>query len=98
MKEHLFIGVDGGGSRTRARLRDAANRKLGEAVAAPGNFRLGTAAFGEIMTACRAALAEAGLADNDFGRVHAGFGLAGAAPEKHRREALAWPHPFLSLD
>ncbi|MEO8667629.1 MAG: BadF/BadG/BcrA/BcrD ATPase family protein [Bauldia sp.] len=98
MREPLFIGVDGGGSRTRARLRDAAGTKLGEGLAGPGNFRLGLAAFEEVMKACRAALAEAGLAEVDAHRVHAGFGLAGAAPEKHRREALGWPHPFGLLD
>jgi glucosamine kinase len=98
MREPLFIGVDGGGSRTRARLRDAAGTRLGEGLAGPGNFRLGMAAFDEIMRACRAALAEAGLDESDMPRVNAGFGLAGAAPVEHRRQALAWPHPFASLD
>jgi glucosamine kinase len=98
MREPLFIGVDGGGSRTRARLRDVDGRMLGEGIAGAGNFRLGLAAFEEVIKACQAAIDSAGLTGIDLSRIHAGFGLAGAAPEKHRREALGWPHPFGLLD
>lgn len=37
----LFLGVDGGGTRCRARLADAGGTRLGEGEAGPGNVRLG---------------------------------------------------------
>jgi glucosamine kinase len=95
--EELFIGVDGGGSRSRVRLRDASGRLLGEGTAGAGNARLRQSAFNEVMTACREAMAAAGLADADFGRIHAGFGLAGTQQDSDRQSVLDWPHPFASL-
>jgi glucosamine kinase len=97
MAERLFIGVDGGGSRTRARLRDEAGAMLGEGEAGPGNARLGEAGYGEVMKACHAALAAAGLRPDDFRRVHAGFGLAGTQQDRDRQWVLERPHPFASL-
>ena len=93
----LFLGVDGGGTRTRARVRDEAGENLGEAEAGPGNFHLGEPAWAEVMRASRAALARAGIVERDFGRVHAGFGLAGVQPAADRAAALTRPHPFASL-
>lgn len=97
MATPLFIGVDGGGSRCGARLRDGEGRLLGEASAGPGNARLGDAAYAEVMKACRAAVAAAGLGEADFPRIHAGFGLAGTQQEEDRQSVLTRPHPFASL-
>src|SRR3990170_795515 len=97
MAERLFIGVDGGGSRTRARLRDQAGRLLGEGQAGGGNARLGEAGYNEVMKACRAAVAAAGLGEDALGRIHAGFGLAGTQQESDRRSVTDRPHPFASL-
>jgi len=97
MREALFIGVDGGGSRCAARLADAAGRVLGEGTGGPANARLGEIAFQSVTTACRGAAEAAGLGDANLGRVHAGFGLAGANQPMHRRAVLGWPHPFASL-
>lgn len=95
MTDPLFIGVDGGGTACRARLRDAAGRLLGEGRGGPANLRLGPeAVMASVLAACRAALGGAGLAEADLGRVHAGLGLAGAiGPDRH---ALLGPHPFAS--
>jgi glucosamine kinase len=93
----LFIGVDGGGSRCSARLRDAGGRLLGEGAAGPANARLGDPAIVEVMKACRAATAAAGLGEEALARTHAGFGLAGTQQEEHRQWVLARPHPFASL-
>ena len=97
MTGQLFLGVDGGGSKTRARLRDEAGRLLGEATAGAGNARLGDVAYAEIMKACRAAAAAAGLAEADFARVHAGFGLAGTQQDPDRDAIRDRPYPFASL-
>jgi glucosamine kinase len=93
----LFIGVDGGGSRCSARLRDVEGRLLGEGSAGPANARLGDPAIVEVMKACGAAIASAGLGEEALARVHAGFGLAGTQQEEHRQWVLARPHPFASL-
>ena len=98
MNDRLFVGVDGGGSKTRARVRDLAGRALGEGSAGPGNARLGMPAFEEIMKACRQALTEAGVSPSEFGQVEAGFGLAGTAQEVHRQAVYLWPHPFKRIE
>lgn len=97
MAEDLFIGVDGGGSRCRARLRDASGTLLGEGAAGASNARLRHAAFTEVIAACRQALEAAGLGEGDLGRIHAGFGLAGTQQDEDLQSVYEWPHPFASL-
>jgi glucosamine kinase len=97
MQEPLFMGVDGGGTHTSARLRDASGRQLGQGGAGPGNARLREIAFREVMAACRAAMSAAGLGEADFARTHAGFGLAGTQQPEDRQSVYDWPHPFASL-
>src|SRR5262245_16965892 len=97
MTAPLFMGVDGGGTRCSARLRDADGRLLGEGAAGPANARLGEPAIVEVLKACRAALASAGLDEEVFAHTHAGYGLAGTQQEEHRQWVLAQPHPFASL-
>jgi glucosamine kinase len=93
----LFIGVDGGGTRCRVRIADAAGRVLGEAGGGPANIHLGRGAWDNILAACREAARAASLAEADLGRIHAGMGLAGVISERHRIETEALPHPFASL-
>ncbi len=97
MADDLFIGVDGGGSHCRARLRDASGQLLGEGAAGAGNARLRQDAFVEVMAACHQALAAAGLGEGDFARVHAGLGLAGTQQDADLNAVYEWPHPFASL-
>lgn len=97
MGERYFLGVDGGGTRTRARVVDDAGGLLGEGEAGAGNARLGDAGYGEVMKACGAALAAAGLAPSADRSVHAAFGLAGTQQEEDRLSVLNRPHPFASL-
>lgn len=97
MTEPLFIGVDGGGTRCRARLVDAAGRVLGEGAAGAANARLKEAGYAEVLKACRAAAQAAGLAEADFTRIHAGLGLAGTQQAWDRDFVLAQPNPFASV-
>jgi glucosamine kinase len=94
MAGRLFLGIDGGGSKTRARLRDEAGVLLGEGTAGPGNARLGDLAFTEIINASRAALTAAGLGESDLAGVHAGFGLAGTQQDPDRDAIRDRPYPF----
>ena len=74
----LYLGIDGGGSGCRARLRDGAGRLLGEGASGPANIYQDPAgALTAIRAAVRSAMAAAGLSDQDLERVHAGMGLAG---------------------
>ncbi|OYQ32331.1 ATPase [Niveispirillum lacus] len=78
MTSPLFLGIDGGGTRCRARLADAAGRTLGEAVGGAANIRLGLdVAWNAIMEAVDGALAKAELGRDVLSRTFIGLGLAG---------------------
>ena len=96
MAERFFLGVDGGGSKTLARIRDEGGTLLGEGSGGGGNARLGDRAYAEIMKACRAAIAAAGLNENGD-EIHAGFGLAGTQQDEDRDAIQNRPYPFASL-
>ncbi|CAN5307390.1 N-acetylglucosamine kinase [soil metagenome] len=97
MTAPFFLGVDGGGTASRARLTDAAMAVLGSGVAGPASTRFGIdAAIQAVMDVCRAALRGAGLAEGDLGRIHAGIGIAGIGRKGAREAFAAWNHPFAS--
>ncbi|MDR3494697.1 MAG: BadF/BadG/BcrA/BcrD ATPase family protein [Ancalomicrobiaceae bacterium] len=79
MTERLFLGVDGGGTSTRARLTDSIGRTLGEGHDGTSNLTQGIPkAASAILAATAAAFASAGLTSADYARTFAGLGLAGA--------------------
>jgi glucosamine kinase len=95
MSALLFLGVDGGGSRCRARLATAEGARLGEGVSGPATMRLGLdAVAAAIMDATRQALDEAGLGEEALARTYAGIGLAGTGQPGARAALEAWRHPF----
>jgi len=95
MPEILFLGVDGGGTSCRARIRSARGDCLGEGSAGSANPRSGLeAAFASITEAARQALISADLGAGNLGRLHAGLGLAGVNLKLQRDSVLAHPHPF----
>ncbi len=93
----FFLGVDAGGTRTRAVVADGAGRLVGAAEAGPGNAQaVGLAAAGAaVRAAAGAALARAGV---EADAVHgAFFGLAGVRTVEERA-ALAGELAGLGLD
>ncbi len=75
----LFIGVDGGGTRCRARAADADGRIIGEAETGTANLLAGLdQARANIVSAMTGALAAGGVAPSMLGRSVVGLGLAGA--------------------
>jgi glucosamine kinase len=91
----LFLGVDGGGTRCRARLADRAGRTLGEGVAGPANIRLGLeASLAAVLVAARQCLAEAGLSAEGLDRTTACLALAGATEPAELTAARARRLPF----
>lgn len=98
MPEPLLIGIDGGGTKCRARLSDLSGATLGEGGGGPSNVRLAPSlVMGSIMDASREAAAAAGLSEADLERAHAGFGLAGAALTSACDALRAEPNPFASI-
>ncbi len=78
-KSELFLGVDGGGTRCRARLCDAAGARLAEAEAGPANIRFGLKqAFASVLEATLGCLEQADLSSHDLPRITACLALAGA--------------------
>jgi glucosamine kinase len=94
----LFVGVDGGGTGSRARIEDAEGCVLGTGIAGPAALRIGVdRALAEVEKACRAAIEEAGLAPNALSSVHAAVGLAGVGRKGALERLELQPHPFRSV-
>ncbi len=95
----LFLGIDGGGSKCRARLFDRDGHALGEGQAGAANVALGLdVAFSEIRKATALALEAAGMADVPLSQLHVGAGLAGMPQRREREELRRHPHPFASFE
>jgi glucosamine kinase len=73
-----YLGIDGGGTRCRARLTDAAGSVLGEGQGGPTNIRLGLdLIWGHLLEAIDEALSGAGLTRDAYPSISLGLGLAG---------------------
>lgn len=98
MAEPIFIGIDGGGTHCRARVRDADGRLLGEGAGGSANIRLDLdLVWNSILTACRNALRQGGLGEGELAMAHVGLGLAGSAQPRAVEQMLAHPHPFRAV-
>lgn len=87
-----WIGVDGGGTGTRARLCDASGRLLAEGQAGPSALGQGVEqAWRHVRQAVEGAVRAAGVADFDWAGTAMGLGLSGAgqaeAAQAFRRAA-----------
>jgi glucosamine kinase len=91
----LFLGVDGGGTRCRARLADRSRHILGEGAAGPANIRLGLdTAFASVIDAARQCFAEAGIGEQALARISACLALAGATEPRELASARSRRLPF----
>lgn len=73
-----YLGIDAGGTHTRARLVTADGRVAGTGEAGPANARIGLCeALAEVESAYMQALAEAGLNKSHLAGMRAGLGIAG---------------------
>jgi glucosamine kinase len=95
---HLYVGIDGGGTSCRARIRDAQGELLGEAKSGSANILLGiNVAMDSIITAITQAAAQSKLSESDFSAMHVGLALAGAEQKSAWHNFMQLPHPFASL-
>ena len=94
-KGQFFLGIDGGGSRCRARIRDAVGLLLAEATGGASNiYQDFKGALGTIMDTARAAAGAAGLAT---GEIHAGLGIAGIVTSVGAEKVTEAALPFASV-
>lgn len=96
-KGTTYLGVDGGGTRCRARIEDESGRVLGEASSGPATTRIGVEkAWRSIMAATEAAAAKAQLSHADFAQMRAAIGLAGLGRRGAEAALKNIAHPFAS--
>ncbi|WP_064668975.1 N-acetylglucosamine kinase [Vibrio nigripulchritudo] len=97
MTQYL-VGIDGGGTSCRARIRDEQGNLIGEAKSGSANIMLGVGlAMDSIVTAVSEAARQGGLSESDFASMHLGMALAGAEQESFWYDFMALPHPFASV-
>ena len=93
----LLLGVDGGGTRCRARLCAPSGNRLGEAITGPANIRLGLdESLAAVREAARQCLRQASLSERDLSKIIACLALAGASEPAEIMAARARKHPFRS--
>jgi glucosamine kinase len=94
-KNAYFLGIDGGGSRCRARIRNLSGELLGEAVGGSSNIYLSfEGALANILATANEAASKANLKTSDL---HAGLGLAGIVTSKGAEKIVAAKLPFASV-
>ena len=99
MGENIFVGLDGGGTKTQLIVEDANGNLIGKGRSGPSNIRLSTsAAWNSIFDALEKALkhTELSLKDPHF-QFHVGMGLAGTEVLSCCENFLSKPHPFKTL-
>ena len=93
-----FLGIDAGGSHSRARLIQPDGAIIGEAAAGPANARIGLENLHAVlMSAARGAVAAAGLDASDMPLVEAGMGIAGISRPGMLRAVSQLDFPFRSV-
>jgi len=97
--EDIFIGVDGGGTKSKVRIEDSEGRELGLAVGGPANIRLSVdGAWASIYSTIDQILRPLNISLEDpHYRFHAGFGLAGCEMTDAYHAFLNKKHPFKTI-
>jgi glucosamine kinase len=97
-QDALFIGVDGGGTKCKARLENAEGDCLAEAVTGPANPATDlTQALESILQACQLVLQRAGFSSAELCRCYVVLGLAGVNVPEVQQQMQNWCHPFAAL-
>lgn len=98
MKHSYFLGIDGGGTKCKARLEDPAGNLLGEYISGPANpMRNYELAMESIQDAIKGVFANANLEAVCTANTHAVIGLAGLNIPSCLVQMNEWQHPFASL-
>ena len=98
ISEQLFVGVDGGGTKCRARVYTSNLELLGSGLGGPSNPFHGEAqAQASIINAIEMALVDANLPLSAAANLIVGAGLAGVNVPAVLESMNAWQHPFKKL-
>src|SRR3984893_10002319 len=93
--ESLLLGVDGGGTRCRARLCAPSGTRLGEGAAGPANIRLGLdVSFAAVLEPPTGCLKQEGLSSHGLPRITARLALACAREPTDLAAAQRLKQPF----
>ncbi len=93
-----YVGIDGGGTSCRARIKDQNGQFIGEAKSGSANILLGVdVAMHSITTAIAEAAKQGGLTEAAFPQMHVGLALAGAEQKRAWLEFMQRSHPFASM-
>jgi glucosamine kinase len=93
----IFLGIDGGGTKCKARLEDAHGNLLAEAIAGPANAARNLAGSIEaVLAASEQAITNANIKGLSINNVHAGIGLAGINIPPVKQAFLKQSLPFAS--
>ncbi|MEZ8387252.1 BadF/BadG/BcrA/BcrD ATPase family protein, partial [Vibrio splendidus] len=93
-----YVGIDGGGTSCRARIRDDQGKLVGEAKSGSANILLGVdVAMNSIVDAITQAAQQGQLDSNHFSNMHVGLALAGAEQKSAWLDFMAQTHPFASM-
>lgn len=96
--EDLFIGVDGGGTKTEAIIQNEAGEIIGAGQAGPGNVKTSPqGSFQAVQESIQLALQKAGITDSRYYRLHVGLGMAGTEVPEAKHAFLQIPHPFHTM-
>lgn len=100
MARDIFIGVDGGGTKSKVRIEDSAGHLLGQAVGGPSNIRLSVdTAWQSIYHTIGEALKLSGISLQDKTyRFHAGMGLAGCEVKAAYNDFVSRAQYFTTLE
>ena len=93
-----FLGIDGGGTKCRARLTDTNHNVLAEGLAGSSNLsQVGESALSSILEASHLAFYNAGIPKDKMANTAVGLGISGAELPKGESIIKQWNHPFSSL-
>lgn len=97
--KNIFIGVDGGGTKTKIIVEDEAGLLLGQARSGPANIRNSVEqAWSSVDAGVKEALTQAGIDPNDrHYRFHIGLGLAGTEDPVASQTFLSRSHFYTNL-
>lgn len=94
----FFLGIDAGGTATKARLTDGSGKILGEAAGGPANARIGVQALhAQLVDISQEAVNNAGLARDDAAAARCGMGIAGINRMGVKADIQAMDFPFASV-
>jgi glucosamine kinase len=93
----FFLGIDGGGTKCKARLEDAQGNVLAEAIVGPANAaRNLTGSVEAVLEASEKVIAKANIIGLTVNNIHAGIGLAGINIPQVKQAFLKQFLPFAS--